>query len=104
GLLYYNWVLLQKAADSAAVAGASYLPGNPGQAISTAQSYVTQNGVALTEISSTVVSPDDTQLTVQLRRTVPYNFAVILGLFSGSVAVRRRRRFKPSAVQSGSLP
>jgi len=60
GLLYYNWVLLQKAADSAAVAGASYLPGNPAQAISTAQSYVTQNGVALTEIASTVVSPDDT--------------------------------------------
>jgi hypothetical protein len=104
GLLYYNWVVLQKAADSAALAGASYLPESPAQAISTAQSYVTLNSVALTEITSTVVSPDDTSLTVQLRRTVPYNFAVLLGLFSGSVAVSATAQIQTIGSSIGITP
>jgi uncharacterized membrane protein len=36
GVLYFNWQLLQAAADAGAVAGASYLPSSPSLAISTA--------------------------------------------------------------------
>jgi Flp pilus assembly protein TadG len=45
GVLYYNWVQLQKAADAAALAGASYLPNDTTTATSTAQAYATNNGV-----------------------------------------------------------
>ncbi len=94
GLFYYNWGLLQKAADSAALAGASYLPESPALAVSTAQNYATRNGVALSEITSTAVSADDLSLTIHLTRTVPYNFGVLLGLISGTVAAAAKAQIQ----------
>ena len=56
GLLYYNWGLLQKAADSAVLAGANYLPSDPAGAILSANSFASQNGIQPSEVSSTVVA------------------------------------------------
>ena len=39
GLLYYNWGVLQNAADAAVLAGATCLPSNPTVAVSTANSF-----------------------------------------------------------------
>src|SRR5260221_8050206 len=60
GVLYYNWVQLQKAADAAALAGAQILgqdPSDPTPATSTlatttAQTYATNNGVAASDVVS----------------------------------------------------
>jgi Flp pilus assembly protein TadG len=86
-IFYFNWVQLQKAADSAVLAGANYLPDNTTQAIDTANQYAQTDGAKATEITSTTVSPDDLTITINLQRTVPYYFAKVLGLTNGTVAV-----------------
>src|SRR5579863_1420040 len=87
GLLYYNWGILQKAADSAVLAGANLLPSDPAGAIGTADSFAAQNGIGTTEITSTTVGSDQMSITMSLTRTVPYYFAQLVGLSSGLVTV-----------------
>lgn len=103
-LLYFNWQLLQKAADSAAVAGVSYLPQSPSIAISTADSYAESNGIAASEIVSTTISSDDTSLSIRLRRFVPYNFAVALGLADGLVSAKARARIESTGSGTDIIP
>ncbi|MGH7933562.1 MAG: pilus assembly protein TadG-related protein [Candidatus Binataceae bacterium] len=91
GVFYINWVRLQKAADSAALAGANYLPNDPDTAKSTAINFAENNGIAASEISEPTLccdasGVDNTQITVRISRTVPYYFGRLLGLTSGSVA------------------
>ncbi len=86
-IFYYNWGRLQNAADAAALASGSHLPGNPTQAVTTAKQYAGLNGVADAEIASVSVTADNKSITVGLRRTVPYYFARVLGLTSSPVAV-----------------
>ncbi|MGA7761906.1 MAG: pilus assembly protein TadG-related protein [Candidatus Binataceae bacterium] len=77
-VLYYNWVALQKAADSAALAGASQLTGDTtttsnSTVVSTGTQYAKYNGI--TQGSDTIlVSPasDDKSVSVYLSRQVPY--------------------------------
>jgi len=88
GVMYFNWQCLQSAADAGAVAGAGYLPSNPSLAISTANLYVAKNGIVTGEITSTTVATDDLSLNIQLKRTVPYSFALLLGLVSGTVSAQ----------------
>jgi hypothetical protein len=83
GVLYYNWVQLQKAADSAAIAGANYAAKDPSMATTTATAYAKNNGILDSEIVS--VTPTATQMQVTLSRTVPYSFARVLGLTNGLV-------------------
>src|SRR5579863_908269 len=59
GLLYFHWVLMQKAADSAVLAGAGYLPNHPGTATDTASTCATKNGIRSSEIISNTVAADD---------------------------------------------
>jgi Putative Flp pilus-assembly TadE/G-like len=94
--LYLNHVRLQTAADASVLSGARYLPDQPDQAIATANAYASQNGVATGEITSTTVSNDTSrcpapalacQLTMNLRRIVPFYFARLVGVGSGTVKV-----------------
>src|SRR5580704_12139456 len=75
-VLYYNWTILQKAADSAVLAGAGYLPGDPSAAVATAKTYAQNNFAAASEIvsgtpvvSSSPANANDT-ITISLKRTV----------------------------------
>ena len=94
-VLYYNWVLLQKAADAGVLAGANYLPNDTGKASDTAIAYAETNGVASSEIGpvncsgsgcNPTFSNGNTRITLTVHRTVPYNFARVLGLTNGTVA------------------
>jgi len=104
GLLYYNWGLLQKAADAAALAGANYLPGDAAGAVSAANSFASQNGIVAGEINSTTVAADKMSITVQLKRTVPYYFARVVGLSSGLVAARATAGLEGAGAVNGMLP
>lgn len=86
GVLYFNWMLLQKAADAAVLGGADYLPNNPSTAVSEADKLANDNGVSSSEIVSTEVSSDDMSISMQLKRSVPYYFARVLGLTDGEVS------------------
>jgi Flp pilus assembly protein TadG len=88
GLMYMNWQQLQKAADAAVLAGANFLPDDPATAISTAQAWPLNNSVLASEIvSGPTVDPTDKTISITLKRTVPYNFAQVLGLVSNDVQV-----------------
>jgi Flp pilus assembly protein TadG len=104
GALYFNWQMLQTAADSAAVAGAAYLPSNSTQAISTANAYASRNGILAGEITSTTVSSNSNSLNIQLRRTVPYSFALLLGLVTGSVSAQATAQIQTIGKTVGVTP
>jgi putative Flp pilus-assembly TadE/G-like protein len=86
-MMYFNWEQLQKAADAAALAGASSLPGDPTGATAAATLYALSNGVQQGEIVSTQVASDDLSITVSLQRSVPYHFGAVLGLTQQQVKV-----------------
>jgi Flp pilus assembly protein TadG len=79
GDIYVTRVRLQTACDSAALAGANYLPNYQSQAISTAQSYALTNGIVLSEINSLSVSPDGKSVAISTTRQVPCIFCLALG-------------------------
>ena len=104
GLLYRNWAMLQAAADLAATAGAGYLPWSPSLATSEAQSIALTNGIGTSEIVSISVLANNTEVNVQLRRSVPYSFAVLLGLTSGSVAAQATAQIQTIGAVTGVTP
>jgi putative Flp pilus-assembly TadE/G-like protein len=104
GLLYYNWGLLQKAADAAVLAGAHYLPADPANAISVANSFAAQNGMTVNEITSTTVAADQMSISVRLVRTVPYYFAKVIGISSGLVTARATAGLVGVGAVTGMLP
>jgi hypothetical protein len=104
GVLYFNWQTLRSAADCGAVAGASYLPSNPSQAISIADLYAKNNGILAGEIRSTTVSSDNRSLNIQLQRAVPYSFALLLGLVSGTVSAQATAQIETIGKTIGVTP
>jgi Flp pilus assembly protein TadG len=84
-VFYYNWTRLQAAADSAATAGANYLPNDLSTAAQKAKDFATSNGIVLAEITAPIFSNSNTTITVKITRTVPYMFLRVLGLTTGQV-------------------
>jgi Putative Flp pilus-assembly TadE/G-like len=82
-----NWYLVgqqeQRAADAAAMAGVTYLPGNQSSAMTTAQNYSKingfQNGVAQTTVTP-AVDGRSTRLRVTVSRQVSNFFGSLLGV------------------------
>ena len=87
-VMYLNWVQLQKAADSAALAAASYLPDNTPGANSAAITYARMNARAGDTVHVTIDNSDTPQwVRVQMSRVVPYSFGQALGLTSATLNV-----------------
>jgi Flp pilus assembly protein TadG len=102
GNLYFNQYRLQTAADSAALAGAtclgfSTLPSCTSGASTVAGNYATNNGIGSTELNPnppaapttdpTYCSTWDCKVTVSAIRTVPFYFARLVGVPTGTVDV-----------------
>jgi uncharacterized membrane protein len=116
-LMYFDWGLLQKAADAAALAGALELTGQPdatgtvaNNAKAFAKGYACLNGINdpknsnvtlcpkpstnpdyVDKVVSVSVDPNDTKLSITLSRQIPYFFGRVIGLDKGSVGTARRR-------------
>lgn len=110
GVLYYNWVTLQKAADTAALAGASQLTGDTtttsnSLVVSTGTQYAKVNGVTWTN-DTILVSPaaDDKSVSVYVSRQVPYYFLQLVGLKSGKVTARATAGVLPTTGVCGAAP
>lgn len=101
---YFNYVRVQTGADASVLSGVKYLPDQPGAAISTATTYATSfNSIAAAEIVSTTTSYDASlcpapgspppppvpgcELTMTIQRIVPYYFARLVGVNSGTMSV-----------------
>ena len=95
-VLYFNWVILQKGVDAAALAGAGYLQSDSQaapQAIDVAVTYAQSNGIKNSELiadgsgnKAYVPGPNYSTITVTAKRTVPYAFLKLIGLTNGTVA------------------
>jgi len=84
-VLYMNWTRLQVGTDTAVMAGAAYLPGNPGAAIRTANDYARICGIAANEIVATEIGPDHTTISMRVTRKVTL-VTRFLGVGQGKVA------------------
>jgi Flp pilus assembly protein TadG len=125
-IIYLNWSMVQKAADAAALAGASQLTAVPGSAASLTPAvdnyvngYACLNGVK--NVTSTLCTPGtsqsgytdniaftnvtDTQVSVGIHRTVPYAFGKMIGLNTAAVAAKATAAIEATgSVPSGMFP
>ena len=129
-IIYFNWAMVQKAADAAALAGASQLTGVSGSAgtvqpavVNYVNGYACMNGVsdpsktypALCATQAThpggfadqiaFTSVTDTQVSVGIKRTVPYFFGKMIGLNTAGVAAKATAAvIATGTVTSGMFP
>jgi Flp pilus assembly protein TadG len=132
-IVYFNWALVQKAADAAALAGASQLTGVTGSASSGGQiqsnavnyvnGYACLNGVTDPSHSNSTLCPSpatkspgwvdnvvftnvtDTRVSVGIHRSVPYFFGKMIGLQEASVAAKATAAVEgQGTVSSGMFP
>lgn len=107
GVMYYQWMVLQKGIDSAALAGVNSLPqpNGPALAATTVKSYANSNGVTNSEVTGiTCIDPTlgsypcsntasqpagftPTKVQVDATRVQPYYFARALGLTNVTLKV-----------------
>jgi Flp pilus assembly protein TadG len=103
-IFYFQWGNLQRAADAAALAGASKLPLDPDGAKTVARNYAGRNGIAAGEVSSVTVAADNRSITVVLTRNVPYYFGAVLGLSQSPVSARGTAGLVPTGGVTGAMP
>ncbi|MBF6560916.1 MAG: hypothetical protein IVW56_11530 [Candidatus Binataceae bacterium] len=103
-VLYFDWMQEQKAADAAALAGASYLPLSPGTATTIAASEAQLNGMQASEVTTNQVSSNGLSITVGITRTVPYYFATLLGFSTTTVHAAATATAETVGSATGVLP
>ena len=127
GVMYYNWVQLQKAADAAAIAGANYLSENlTGESLATASvnsnctnepddaqkaacTYAVSNGLATDansmKLNENVAGMSNPNIQViATRSNLPYLFGRIIGLSTYSVAAVATATQGSTAATNGMVP
>lgn len=100
-LLYAEKSNLQNAVDASALAGAQELPYDPEEAVSTAGSYGSANGILLTTAE---VRTNNQELFVATEKTVPLHLARILGFDSQKVTASARAASLPAHTLVGAVP
>ncbi|MBF6570659.1 MAG: hypothetical protein IVW54_17480 [Candidatus Binataceae bacterium] len=100
-VMYFDWVQLQKAADTAALAGASFLPNDLGLAMVQARTYALQNAPSAGFSFSNDSSAVPQWVQVQLTQQVPYNFGRVLGLTSANISVLAKAGIQPIVGTTG---
>ncbi len=103
GNLYLNRIRLVNMADAAALAGVQDLPNSPELAVNNAYRYAAQNGMN-SDIVGVSISTNNTVVTVNVTRTVPFFFAKIFGMISTDVAARAVAGIKPITGVSDVVP
>ena len=104
-LLYFNWVILQKGVDAAALAGAGYLQSSDSSATTTAvnvaityarEQWHQERGIDRGRGRQCGLRPGSLHsITVTARRTVPYAFFKLIGLSNWHSG---RQRDRPDAA------
>lgn len=127
GVMYYNWMQLQKGADAAALAGANYLSGGitlttvdpnctgqPDDAKKAACTYAITNGLAFDANSLTmnepgvnlpVGAPSPNLQVIVTRNNLPYMFGRVIGLSTYGVTARATAKANlPANSVTGMFP
>jgi Flp pilus assembly protein TadG len=105
-VMYVNWQQLQKAADAAVISGAGKLNGldstGDTNAVSTATTYGSANGILSTDTVTGPTVTGHTSITMTVSRTVPYLFGQVLGLHSAPVQVTATAQIEPITGAGGT--
>lgn len=104
GVLYFNWLQLQRGADGAVLAGATYLPANPQLALHAADSYADVQGIRANEIVWAQISSDRRSISIKLSRSVPHFFARFLGVPDARVVASSTADLLSAAPAQGIAP
>lgn len=103
-VFYVNWEQLQKAADAAVLAGGAGLPDDTAGATAAVTNYLSLNGILSTDtITGPTISNSNTQISVTVKRTVPYYFGGALGLISSDVQVTATAQAQTSTSPGGGV-
>lgn len=105
GLLYCHSVKLQEGVDTAALAGAGYLPVDPSHARQTAIFYAEANGIRPADlVGAPTIAPDASTITVIARVSSPHAVLRLIGLYTGSaiVSATARAPYAPGIVGGGN--
>jgi hypothetical protein len=105
GLLYYNSVKLEGGLDTAALAGAGYLPVDPGRATQTAIFYAEANGIQRADLAGApVVARDGSTIIVAARLGSSHAFLRVIGLYTGTgvESATARASYAPGTVGGGN--
>ncbi|MDA8345904.1 MAG: pilus assembly protein TadG-related protein [Thermaerobacter sp.] len=94
---------LKTAADAAALAGGQDLPSNPVQASVDAQATAAANGVQSADVTVSVGQSNQT-ITVTTTGTVPYYFAPLFGVDSGTFSQTSVVEVGPQSQLQGAVP
>ncbi len=94
---------LKTAADAAALAGGQDLPGNPSQAQVDALAAAQANGLSASDVAVSV-SQGNQVITVTTRGTVPYYFAPLFGIDSGTFKQTSAAQVGPMSQMQGAVP
>ena len=103
GNLYFNKNRLVNMVDAAAFAGVQDLPGDPQVAVASAYNYAAQNGVT-SDVVGVAISQNNTVVTVNASRTVPFFFAPVFNMISSNVTARAAAKIVPISGASGIVP
>ena len=95
---------MQRAADSAALAGASKLPENLAAAYSEALDYCQRHGVAAGEVQVGLSMSYPTRIQVLITRRIDHAFARILGINQGTVAAKAQAETGVIGGMAGVIP
>ncbi len=118
GIMYVNWQQMQKTADAAAVAGASYLTatgntfsGTPGtgctgdDAEKAACTYAVNNGLLASQLNPPIAETASTVQVSAQDANVPYLFAKVLGMNTYTVGATAIASIgPPNTVPNGLFP
>jgi Flp pilus assembly protein TadG len=127
-IVYFNWTMVQKAADAAALAGASQLTGESGSAstvqpsvVNYVNGYACLNGISDPNNTYATICPSeaahpggfadtiaftnvtDTQVSVGIKRSVPYFFGKMIELNTASVSAKATAAVNPVGTDTSGL-
>lgn len=103
GFMYLTRARMVNAVDSAVLAGAQELAGNPENALNVAVSYAEMNGLSDDEVSFSL-DDGNTSITGTASRRVDLFFARILGIENAVLDVYSKARIAPLVAAKGVVP
>ncbi len=104
GAMYLTRSRLQTTVDAAALAGIQDLPGNPSQAVDSANGFALSNRPSDSIIDTPQVLESNRAVFVSAHKTVNFGFAQAIGHQSGLVAAEALARLEAITGVSGALP
>lgn len=102
GLVYAEKAKLSKALDAAILAGGQDLPASPSKARASMETYLVENGVALSDVVINIAA-DGRSASIQATKAVDHTFARVLGFSQSDVHEISKLELGNAASATGGI-